>query len=487
MNQPLHVLLPNLSLPQAVAQLGVNHWRLDSRQVQAGDGFIAVPGTLTDGRKFVTQAIAQGAGVVLQTGDSFAYQTLEGVPVITVPQLMAQLGSLLAHHYGSNVDKPVIAITGTNGKTSVAGFIQQLTAQMQQPWGLLGTFGACFAGRCEDLGLTTADAASVHRHWAEFRAQGAQGLVLEASSHALHQQRLAGLPITVGVWTNLSRDHLDYHGSMAAYAEAKALLWHRPKLGAVVYSLDHSEVAAQAPSHVNAITYGANENNSIYYRGLRCHAGGIDFVLHHKQQQWDVKVPLFGAFNVDNLLAALAALMAAGYQLEELLPLVSELQPVVGRMEQVEASQGPAVVVDFAHTPDGLQAALSALGEHFERRIICVFGCGGDRDKGKRPLMAQAAEQGASEVWLTSDNPRTESPDAILSQVATGFSADANVHKVEDRAEAIVAAIHSASAKDVVLIAGKGHEQEQIVGTKRLPFSDVLVAQAALETWRPAL
>src|SRR5699024_8304809 len=254
-----------------------------------------------------------------------------------------------------------------------------------------------------------------------------------------------------------------------------------------VYSLDQPDVVAHVPSNVSTITYGESENNSIYYSRLRCHAAGMDLILHHQQKQWDLRVPLFGAFNVDNLLAALAALMAVGYPLEALLPLISELNPVVGRMEQVPAAEGPTVVVDFAHTPEGLRAALTALGQHFDRRIICVFGCGGDRDQGKRPLMAQAAEQGASEVWLTSDNPRTESPSAILSQVAAGFGAQANVHIKEDRAEAIAAAIHNASAKDVVLIAGKGHEQEQIIGTERFPFSDVLVAKAALSAWRPSL
>lgn len=486
MSRPLHTLLPHLNFASAVGQITVKHWRLDSRQVQQGDGFIAVLGTQTDGRQFVPQAIAQGASVVLQAGDDFACQALEGVPVITVPQLMEQLGHLLGRHYASQTNKPVIAITGTNGKSSVAGFIQQLTDLLQQPWGLLGTLGACYAGQCEDLGLTTADAASVHRYWAEFRKQGAQGLVLEASSHALHQQRLAGLPITVGVWTNLSRDHLDYHGDMTAYAEAKALLWQRSELTAAVYSLEQSEVAAHLPAELSAITYGKSKENAISYSELRCHGSGMDFVLHHKQQHWNLSLPLFGAFNVDNVMAALAALMAAGFALEELLPLVSELKPVTGRMEQVRAEHGPAVVVDFAHTPEGLKAALTALNQHFNKRIICVFGCGGDRDKGKRPLMAMAAEQGANEIYLTSDNPRNEPANAILSEVETGFSEQAKVHKIEDRAAAITAAIQGASASDVVLIAGKGHEQEQIIGSERLPFSDVLAAQAALQTWRPA-
>lgn len=485
MNSALALLLKPYDVPKTVLQLSVVDWRLDSRQVQAGDGFIAVPGTAADGRQFIQQAVANSAAVVLQTGDAFACEEMNNTSVITVPNLKAQLGELLAEHYGSRTQLPVIAITGTNGKTSVAGFVQQLTQLLGEPWGLLGTFGACFAGECEDLGLTTADAASVHRHWALFRAQGAQGLVLEASSHALHQQRLAGLPISTGVWTNLSRDHLDYHGDMASYAQAKALLWQCGTLQRGVFSHDDAQVTQHAPSHLATLTYGASAENDLYYRELRCHAEGMSFVLHYGEKTWQLAVPLFGAFNVENVLAALAALVATGFELEELVPLVSKLQPVMGRMEQVPAEQGPTVVVDFAHTPDGLSAALTALRQHFERHIVCVFGCGGDRDRGKRPLMAQAAEKGANHIWLTSDNPRTESPTAILEQVAAGFSPQAVVHSVEDRAEAIRAAIHSASADDVVLIAGKGHEQDQIIGTERIPFSDITVAQEALATWRP--
>lgn len=489
MSELLQFLLPGYALPEAIAHSKVKHWHLDSRQVQPGDGFIAVPGTVSDGRQFIAAAIANGASVVLQLGDEFASQMQGAAVVLSIPNLPNLLGEVLAKHYRAATDLAVIAVTGTNGKTSVTGFVQQLTQLLQRPWGLLGTFGACFDGHCEDLGLTTADAASVHRHWAEFRAAGAQGLVLEASSHALHQNRLTGLPIKTAVWTNLGRDHLDYHNTLEAYTAAKALLWQRPELANSVYSLDNPALAEQISAiapHLNTITFGKNPANDLHYSKLQCLPTGMSFVLHYQQQQWELELPLLGAFNVENLLAALAALMATGFSLKELLPKLKQLTPVLGRMEKVAAQQGPTVVVDFAHTADGLRAALNALGEHFHRRIHCVFGCGGDRDQGKRPLMAQAVEQGAQVIWLTSDNPRTESPETIIEQVKAGFSEQANVTVVIDRAEAIARAIHEAEEHDVVLIAGKGHEREQIIGTERLPFNDVAIAQAALDVWRQA-
>lgn len=489
MSQSLQCLLPEYALPQAAAQAQINHWRLDSRHVELGDGFIAVPGTVSDGRQFIEAAIANEASVVLQLGSEFASQMQGSTAVLSVPNLRAQLGQILAKHYHTATDLAVIAVTGTNGKTSVTGFVQQLTQLLQQPWGLLGTFGACFNGHCEDLGLTTADAASVHRYWAEFRAAGAQGLVLEASSHALDQDRLSGLPVTTAVWTNLGRDHLDYHGTLEAYAAAKTLLWQRQELVSSVYSLDNpalaEQLAAVAP-HLNTITFGKDPANDLHYSKLQCLPTGMAFVLHYQQQEWELELPLLGAFNVENLLAALAALMTVGFSLEALLPKLKQLTPVLGRMEKIVAPQGPTVVVDFAHTADGLRAALNALSEHFHRRIHCVFGCGGDRDQGKRPLMAQAAEQGAQVIWLTSDNPRTESPETIIEQVKAGFSEQANVTVVIDREEAISRAIHAAQEHDVVLIAGKGHEREQIVGTERLPFNDVAIAEAALGVWRQA-
>lgn len=482
--KPLHQLLPQFPWPAALAEQGVKHWRLDSRQVQAGDGFLALPGTQADGRQYIDAAIAQGASLVLVAGERFICENRGAVPVVQVPELKVHVGELLAQHYGTPADWPVVAVTGTNGKTSVAFFIQQLMQLLQTPWGSMGTLGACVHQHCEPLGLTTADVASVHRHWADFRAQGARGLVLEASSHALHQERLAGLPITTGVWTNLGRDHLDYHGDATHYAAAKALLWQQLGITRAVYSLDDPQVANTVPTALKGFTFGKRPENQLHYSQLRCHGQGMSFVLHHEGKQWDVEAPLLGAFNVENLLAALAALMSVGHPLAELLPLLPQLAPVRGRMEQVIGEQGPTVVVDFAHTAEGLNAALSALRAHFEGNIICVFGCGGDRDQGKRPLMAAAAEQGADVIWLTSDNPRTESPAHIMAQVREGFSSVAKVHSVEDRAQAIHEAIAQARATDVVLIAGKGHEEEQIIGQTTVPFSDVAVAREALKAWR---
>lgn len=481
-------LLPTLAWPEELVGLAVRQWRLDSRQVQPGDGFIGLQGTAQDGRAYAPMAAAAGAAVALVEGDEFALSQVQGMPCVAVPGLRAQLGSLLAAHYETaNNGLPVVAITGTNGKTSVAGFVQQLAAMLGQPWGLLGTFGACFNGACEDLGLTTADAASVHRHWQAFRQQGAKGLVLEASSHAIHQRRLAGLPVDVAVWTNIGRDHLDYHGTMAAYVAAKAELLQRPELAAAVLSADNEQLRELASQlSLPVCTFGQHSSSHLRYADVQYGADGVRFTLMHQGQQWPLALPLYGAFNVENALAAVAALLAIGHRAGEILPHLAALQPVRGRMEQVQGAQGPTVVVDFAHTADALAAVLEALRAHFSGHIHCVFGCGGDRDAGKRPLMAQAAEQGADFIWLTSDNPRSETPENIIAQMQQGLTAAAKAQAHVDRETAIARAIAAAGADDVVLIAGKGHEEEQIIAGERHAFSDKAVASKYLATWRAA-
>lgn len=486
----LQQLLPHITLPDTLIDKIVRHWRVDSRQVRPGDGFVAIQGTHADGRQFIEQAIHAGAILVLVEGSVYHCYETNKVPCVEVPDLKSHLGEVLSLHYGTATQLPVAAVTGTNGKTSVTGFIEQLMLLLHEPWGLLGTFGACYGGDCEDLGLTTADPATIHRCWAEFREQGAHGLVLEASSHALVQDRLMGLPVDAAVWTNLGRDHLDYHGTMEAYAEAKTLLFKRPGIKHAIFSRDNEQVVQllePLTTEHNVVTFGAHDSNDICYTDLSCQLDGLSFVLKNGDQQWPIKMPLYGAFNVENVLAAVATLVAYGKSIEELVPLLPNLTPVLGRMEQVPAEQGPTVLVDFAHTADGLDAALTALAAHFGGNIHCVFGCGGDRDKGKRPLMAKTAEAHAKTLWVTSDNPRTEDPQAIIDDIKAGLSGNVETHESVDRADAICSAIAQAKADDVVLIAGKGHEREQIIGTEKHLFSDAAVAATALTTWRQAL
>lgn len=487
-NATLQQLLPHLPWPAPVATLSVNEWRLDSRQVRQGDGFIGLVGGTYNGSQFVAKAVAAGAAIALVEGEKLALLNEQGVPCVVVPNLRAQLGELLSNHYGTGgAELPVVAVTGTNGKTTVAGLVQQLAAELNQPWGLLGTFGACMNGHCEDLGLTTADAASVHRYWAKFRRQNAAGLVLEASSHAIHQQRLTGLPIDVAVWTNIGRDHLDYHGTVAAYVAAKKALFARPELQAAVLSADDEYLRELASSlSLPVYTFGQHASSDLRYENVAFNATGVRFDLIYQGKKWPLALPLYGAFNVENALAAIAALVALGHAIEAVIAQVQKLKPVRGRMEQVTAEAGPTVVVDFAHTADALAAVLAALAAHFSGHIHCVFGCGGDRDAGKRPLMAQAAEQGADYVWVTSDNPRSEDAEQIIAAIQQGFSTKANVQVRVDRAEAIAAAIAAAGAGDVVLIAGKGHEEEQIIGTQHHAFSDTAVAGKCLAVWRAA-
>src|SRR5699024_4756662 len=344
----LQQLLPQWELPANVAHINVQHWHVDSRAIQQGDGFIGLVGTALDGRQYVAQAIAAGAVVALVEADTFTLTEEQGVPCVHVPALRKHLGELLQAHYGSAAALPVVAVTGTNGKTTVTGFVQQLLGHLGQPWGLLGTLGACFGGQCEYLGLTTADAASVHRYWAAFRAQGAQGLVLEASSHALDQNRLAGLPVNVAVWTNIGRDHLDYHGTLDAYIEAKKHLFKRAEIKTAVLPADDELLRNFAAElAVPVMAFGRHSSSDVRYETVEFLPEGVAFTLVHQQEKWAISLPLYGAFNIDNVLAAVAALVAVGYQLSELVPHLEKLIPVPGRMEQVRNEQGPTVIIDF--------------------------------------------------------------------------------------------------------------------------------------------
>lgn len=475
----LSQLFPDQRLATDVRVLGLAD---DSRQVQAGDLFFAYPGGTTDARQHLAQAVAAGA-VALACEPPVPGADL-GVPVVAVKHLRQQLGGLAAIFHGEPSSKlETIAVTGTNGKTSCTHFLAQALAALDKRCGVVGSLGYGSPECPQPTLLTTPDALALQRILRELAESGCAAVAMEASSHAMTQGRLNGTSIDWAVFTNLSRDHLDYHGSVEAYEAAKALLFQLPSLKGCVLNLDDDFGARLAAALPAAMTYGVTRQDAQ----IRClepsfTATGIVGQLLIKDERLPLSVPVLGRFNLMNLLAVAATLTLMGVATQALASCLAAVKPVRGRMDVLRYGGLPMVVVDFAHTPDALEKCLTALADHFPGRpVTCVFGCGGDRDPGKRPLMGQIAERHASQVLLTSDNPRKESPDKILDDIAAGMSRLEPV-RIADRAEAIAKAVAQAGPDGLVLIAGKGHEEYQLVGEERRPFSDYEVVRALAES-----
>lgn len=445
----------------------LNHLRIDSRQVAGGDVFIALPGTKTNGSLYIEQALQNGAALVLTNSGSYTDKR-----ILVLPTLVELLPELAAKFYG----KPqqhlmLVGVTGTNGKSSVTSFIAQLAEQLGVKSAVIGTLGYGNWQHLTPLNNTTPHFVDLQRIFSEFVASGVRLVAMEVSSHALVQQRVAGLHFAAAVFTNLSRDHLDYHGSMQAYADAKALLFAPEQSTLAVLNVSDDTGCAYADScQIPVYAYGvtadcAQHANALSYQQLVPNQAGSQCQLVYEGQTSELQLGLLGEFNVQNALAAIRCLQALGQPLPALLQAATLLQPVAGRMEQYLLKTGATVVVDYAHTPDALKQTLLALRLHCANHLWCVFGCGGDRDKGKRPLMGQLAEQLADHVILTSDNPRTEQPMQILQDIAAGMHPQGNYTLEPDRRLAIKLAIVEAQSGDIVLVAGKGHETEQIIGT----------------------
>lgn len=462
----------------------------DSRLVQPGDLFIAMPGNLSDGRRYIPDAIARGAGLVLwQSGDGFAWNGAWNVPNLSAPDLRRLSGPLSHAIFGHPGERlSLIAITGTNGKTSIS---QWLGSAHPRRCAIIGTLGTGFAGKMTETGFTSPEAPTLARCLADFVSDGAKACALEASSIGIEEGRLDGARIDVAVFTNLTRDHLDYHGSMQDYAAAKAKLFAWPRLRLAVINLDDPFGALLARSTTAARVIGYTQGNAtgdcqcvVRAENVEEAAGGLRFRLVAPNGRATVETKLFGRYNVSNLLAVAAVLVDAGLAPEDVATRLAALSAPPGRLEIVGGEGEPLVVVDYAHTPDALQNALQALrGVAGARggRLIAVFGCGGDRDRGKRPLMGEVATRYADAVVLTSDNPRSEEPAAIIDEIGV---AAPGAEIVPDRAEAIRRTIVAADAGDVVLLAGKGHEPYQEIAGVRRPFSDMAEARAALAARR---
>lgn len=470
-----------------------DHLTLDSREVRPGSLFLAVPGLRHDGREHIAAAVRAGAvAVAYESADGFRVDDLEqnasGAVMLPVSGLAARISEIAGSFYQEpSRDLGVIGVTGTNGKTSVTQMLAQALSTMGKPCGVIGTLGSGFLGQLVDHGMTTPDAISVQRQLAQLRDQNAGWVCMEVSSHALDQGRVASLEFDLAVFTNLSRDHLDYHGDMAQYGAAKAKLFDRP-LQAAIINIDDSfgrELLERSPSRCFA--YSLHDAKAdLYCSDIEYTSTGISAALHTGRRHAQLQSSLLGEFNLANLLAVIATLLVLEVRLDRAVALAAELTPPTGRMQRLGGGERPLVVIDYAHTPDALEKALAALRAHAQGRLTCVFGCGGDRDKGKRPLMGRVAEQHADQVVVTDDNPRTESSAVIIEQILAGMQRADSVVVTASRAEAIRNSIMQAAAGDLILLAGKGHETYQEIDGVRHPFSDIEHAAQALREWEVA-
>jgi UDP-N-acetylmuramoyl-L-alanyl-D-glutamate--2,6-diaminopimelate ligase len=458
---------------------------MDSRSVQPGDAFVAIAGFGAHGLKFVDQARAAGASAIL-----FEPPAPADLPApsdaIAVHGLRARLGVLGDRFHGApSRDMTVVGVTGTNGKTSTVQLLAQSWSLQGKCAGSVGTLGAGLHGQVVPTGFTTPLVLQMHALLAELRDAGAQAVAMEVSSHALDQGRVDGVHFDVGVFTNLTRDHLDYHGTMDAYGAAKAKLFAWPGLRAAVINLDDPfgrALLAALPAGVRGVGMSSRGAQAeVRAENIALEPDGIAFDLLLGDARHSVRSALLGRFNVDNLLAVAGVLHALGETAMTITEVLEQLQPVPGRMNRLGGGAQPLVVVDYAHTPDALEQALATLRAHAPTQLVCVFGCGGERDRGKRPQMAVIAEAGADRVIVTDDNPRGEDGDAIVAEIVAGFARPQAVEVERDRARAIARAIGETGPHDIVLIAGKGHEPYQEIAGVRHPFDDATVARHVLE------
>lgn len=477
----------NKIFPHAGHDLLIRELALDSRNVRAGDLFLAVPGGKLDGRAHMADALQRGAAAVAYEVEGADVLPITAVPLIPVKGLAAQLSDIAGRFYGEpSHHLNLVGVTGTNGKTSVTQLVAQALDLLGQHCGIVGTLGTGFYGALHSGRHTTPDPISVQAMLADLKKAGAKAVAMEVSSHGLDQGRVSALAFDVAVLTNLSRDHLDYHGTMEAYAAAKAKLFAWSDLHCRVLNLDDGfgrQLAAEKHDS-RLISYSLEDSSAyLYCRAATFDDEGVRATLVTPQGEHHLRSTLLGRFNLSNVLAAVGALMGLDYPLDDILKVLPKLEGPVGRMQRLGGGDKPLVVVDYAHTPDALEKVLLAMRPHAKGQLLCLFGCGGDRDRGKRPLMAEVVERLADGVLVTDDNPRTEAPAQIFDDIRAGFAAPDNVTFVAGRGEAIARLIGNARAEDVIVLAGKGHEDYQELNGVRHDFSDLVEAQKALDAW----
>jgi UDP-N-acetylmuramoyl-L-alanyl-D-glutamate--2,6-diaminopimelate ligase len=458
-------------------ELEISGLNTDSRSIKPGEVFCAIAGDKWHGKEFIHDAIAQGAVAVLNEADNNKIYTINSVLCVDIPDLTHKLGWLAArfHHYPSQ-NMHITGVTGTNGKTSVTQYIAQL---LPEPCAVIGTLGYGILAKLQVGNFTTPPAIQLQALLAQFRQQAIQQVAMEVSSHALQQGRINGVEFDSVVFTNLSRDHLDYHKSMQDYKNTKAKLFRWPGLKTAILNQDdpHSNfMRQQLATNVNCLNYSISNNKAeLYAQILQEYNYGYLLNLHTPWGRRKIELRLLGEFNVSNILAAAGVVLSQGLSLDELAMKIPRVRAVNGRMQCLTANTRPMVIIDYAHTPDALQKLLIASRKHCSGQLYCVFGCGGERDQGKRAQMGNLAEQLADKIIITDDNPRHEESAAIIADILKGCHNLAQIQIIPERALAIHAAIEQANINDVVVIAGKGHENYQQVKDVRLPFSDVEV------------
>jgi UDP-N-acetylmuramoyl-L-alanyl-D-glutamate--2,6-diaminopimelate ligase len=472
---------PEAKLPKPWASVRIAGLAADSRQVLPGYLFAALPGVKTEGTRFIDDAVKRGAAAILIPEG--AARPWNSIPIIEDKDPRRRLAFIAARFFALQPET-VVAVTGTNGKTSVASFVRQIWTGEGLRTASLGTVGVVGPRGTTVLKHTTPDPIELHSILASLAKDGVTHLAIEASSHGLQQRRVDGIPLAAGAFTNISRDHLDYHESFEQYFAQKLRLFREllPKGASAVVDVDSEggeKVAAEADARgLNLITIGRAGTG---LRLLSAEANGFaqDLVVEHRRKQYKVRLPLVGSFQASNALVAAGLVMATGGDVAAVLPMLANLRGAPGRLDHAGMSRiGAPVFIDYAHTPDALEKALDALRPYIENRLVVVFGCGGDRDKGKRPEMGRVAAEKADIVIVTDDNPRSEDPAEIRRQVLTGAR---RAIEIGDRASAIAEAIAMLTKGDVLLVAGKGHETGQTIGTTVVPFSDHDAVAAALQ------
>lgn len=477
----------SVTLPQEVASLSVNKLVLDSRKVGRGDIFIAVPGYLADGRKFISNAIDSGASAVIAQSDEIhlhghiAFE--RSTPIIYLDDLSNQLSELASKRFPLHKMK-VVGVTGTNGKTTITQIVAQWLNLIEEKSAVMGTAGNGFLDDLQPALNTTGSAIEIYETMSQLEAQGAVVTALETSSHGLVQGRVKALPFAAALFTNLSRDHLDYHGNMEAYEQAKYSLFCDHDCQIKVINADDKigqKWLNQLPEAIAVSTQSSQkQSKAMWATNVLYSEKGIQLHFSGNWGEGQLSIPLIGEFNANNVLLAFTTLLAMGYNKDKLIQSASKLAPVIGRMELFQRSDKAKIVVDYAHTPDALEKALQALKIHCQGKLWVIFGCGGDRDKGKRPMMAEIAEKHADRVIMTDDNPRSEDPSLIIQDMMQGLKHPENAMVEHNRFDALNVALSSAKSQDIILLAGKGHEDYQVFAHETIYSSDRDNAQQLL-------
>jgi UDP-N-acetylmuramoyl-L-alanyl-D-glutamate--2,6-diaminopimelate ligase len=482
----LSTLLADFYPDKLPREISITDLSLDSRQVKSGTLFFARRGTQLDGRAFIEDAIQNGASAILMEGDFSESHWETAVPIIAIPDLSNKLSEIAARFYAYPThEMQIIGVTGTSGKTSCTQFMGFVFQELQIPCGIIGTLGNGLYGAIKAGMLTTPDNITLQRTFAEFLQQGAHIAAMEVSSHSLDQGRVSGIEFAVGVFTNLTRDHLDYHGTMEAYGAAKKRLFLQSKIAVInADDLFGQQLLVSLEPTQRILTYGVDAKADVSAKNVLLTSSGIKATIHTPWGEAELHSTLVGQFNLSNLLAVITTLCALDIPLEKVIPYINQISPVPGRMQALGGHTKPLVIVDYAHKPDALEKVLIALRQQCAGKLYCVFGCGGERDRGKRPIMAKIAEQYADQIIVTDDNPRHEDPGEIIREIMQGFIKTDNVIIQHDRSKAIHNVIQCAVAGDCVLIAGKGAETYQQIGDQKILFSDAEKVKNSLERYK---